>query len=363
MTTYHFLIDSTYASDFIDFICDNYQNESHKFIVLTFLNERECVKNNKNIDKIDILYRNRQYIKYLLRIKKDDRLIIHGLFNKWVIYTLYIKRKLLRYSTIVMWGSDLYIHRTLSTSKKFKDKIFECMRGYVFRNVNTLGFDMPTDYQLMKDWYSVTRNAYFITYPQPINKDLIDLALKSKNDKSSVVNILLGNSASRENKHLEALEYLSDFADKNIKIYCPLSYGDTEEYKQEVIKIGNQLFGNKFEPVTNFMSSEDYAKFFSQINVAIFNNNRQQAMGNITLAAYLGCKIYLRQNTTMWRQYVEIGGCHFYPVETIKEQGIEKLTSIDNESIEINKKYFEKLQDMDFMMKTWNPLLYQTNIE
>ena len=69
MITYHFLIDSTYASDFIDFICDNYQEECHKFVVLTFLNERECVKNNKNKDKIDILFKNRQFIKYLFKIK------------------------------------------------------------------------------------------------------------------------------------------------------------------------------------------------------------------------------------------------------------------------------------------------------
>ena len=117
MTTYHFLIDSTYASDFIDFICDNYQEENHNFIVLTFLNERECVKNNKNIDKIDIVYKNREFIKYIFRIKRNDKLIIHGLFNKWVVYALFFKRRLLKCSTIVMWGADLYIHRTYSKSK------------------------------------------------------------------------------------------------------------------------------------------------------------------------------------------------------------------------------------------------------
>jgi len=363
MTTYHFLIDSTYASDFIDFICDNYQEESHKFVVLTFLNERECVKNNKNIDKIDILYKNRQFIKYLLRIKRNDRLIIHGLFNKWVVYALFFKRQLLKRSTIVMWGADLYIHRTYSKSKKLRDKIMDFMRGHIFKNVNTLGFDMPTDYQLMKDWYKVTRRAFFITYPQPINKELIDLALKAKSKASSTINILLGNSASKENNHIEAFEILSKYSDENIKIHCPLSYGDTEDYKKTVIEKGKSIFKDKFEPITNFMTPEEYAKFFSKMNVAIFNNNRQQAMGNITLASFLGCKVYLRQDTTMWRQYVENGGCHFFPVERIKEQEIDELKFIDNESIDINKKYFEKLQDKDFMKKTWNPLLYQNSIE
>lgn len=359
MTIYHFLIDSTYASDFIDFICENYKDENHKFVVLTFLNERECVKNNKNLDKIDILYKNRQYIKYLSKINKYDKLIIHGLFNKWVIFALFFNKKILKSSTIIMWGADLYIHRNYESSKKIKDKIIDFMRGYIFRNVNTLGFDMPTDYQLMKEWYKVKRNAFFITYPQPINKELISLALKEKTNSSSITNILLGNSASKENNHLEALEYLSNFSKENIKIYCPLSYGDTEEYKQKVIEKGTLLFNNKFVPITNFMSSEEYAKFFSKMNVAIFNNNRQQAMGNITLASFLGCKVYLRQNTTMWRQYVEVGGCHFYPVETIKEQEIKELKYIDNESIDINKKYFEKLQNKEFMKKTWDPLLYQ----
>lgn len=262
-----------------------------------------------------------------------------------------------------MWGADLYIHRTYSKSKKLKDKILDSMRGYIFRNVNTLGFDMPTDYQLMKDWYKVTRPAFFITYPQPINTELINLALKSKNNNSSIINILLGNSASRENNHIEAFEILSKFADENIKIYCPLSYGDTEEYKKTVIENGKSIFREKFEPITNFMSSNEYAEFFSKMNVAIFNNNRQQAMGNITLAAFLGCKVYLRQNTTMWRQYVENGACHFYPIEDIKKLGIEEFKLIDDESIEINKKYFDKLQDKDFMKKTWNPLLYQNTIQ
>ncbi len=363
MTTYHFLIDSTYASDFIDFICDNYQEENHKFVVLTFLNERECVKNNKNIDKIDILYKNRQFIKYLLKIKKNDKLIIHGLFNKWVVYALYFKRRLLNCSTIVMWGADLYIHRTYLKSKRLKDKILDYMRGYIFKNVKTLGFDMPTDYQLMKEWYKVNRGAFFITYPQPINKELINLALKSKSNSSPVINILLGNSASRENNHIEAFEILTKYADENIKIYCPLSYGDTEDYRKMVIEKGASVFKDKFEPITTFMSSEEYAQFFSKMDVAIFNNNRQQAMGNITLAAFLGCKVYLRQNTTMWRQYVENGGCHFYPIETIKSIGIDEFKSIDYESIEINKKYFERLQDKDFMKKTWNPLLYQNNMQ
>lgn len=360
MITYHFLIDSTYASDFIDFISENYKDEKHKFVVLTFLNERECVKKNKNLDTIDIIYKNRQYIKYLLKLKKNDRLIIHGLFNKWVVYALFIKRKILKSSTIVMWGSDLYIHRTYASSNKVKDKIFDFMRGYIFENVNTLGFDMPTDYQLMKEWYKITRSAFFITYPQPINKELITLALKERINSSPIINILLGNSASKENNHLEALEYLSRFSEKNIKIYCPLSYGDTEEYKQKVIEKGTLIFNNKFVPITNFMSSEEYAKFFSKMNVAIFNNNRQQAMGNITLASFLGCKVYLRQNTTMWRQYVEVGGCHFYPVETIKDQEIEELQFIDSESVDINKKYFEKLHNKEYMKETWNPLLYQS---
>ncbi|MCR5605353.1 MAG: TDP-N-acetylfucosamine:lipid II N-acetylfucosaminyltransferase, partial [Treponema sp.] len=194
------------------------------------------------------------------------------------------------------------------------------------------------------------------------NKDFINFVLKKERNLSPVTNILLGNSASRENNHLDALDFLSKFADDNIKIYCPLSYGDTEEYKKEVIEKGTSILKNKFEPVIKFMPSEEYADFFSKMNVAIFNNNRQQAMGNITLASFLGCKVYLKQNTTMWRQYVEIGGCHFYPVERISELNIDDFKFIDDESIDTNKKYFEKLQDRDFMKKTWDPLLYQNCI-
>ena len=47
-------------------------------------------------------------------------------------------------------------------------------------------------------------------------------------DEKQIINILIGNSATETNNHIEVLDLLSKFKNEDIKIYVPLSYGDME---------------------------------------------------------------------------------------------------------------------------------------
>ena len=62
-------------------------------------------------------------------------------------------------------------------------------------------------------------------------------------------NILVGNSATPENNHVEAFEFIQSNIDWQCrKIYCPLSYGDNN-YANKIKNIGFELFGENFIPV------------------------------------------------------------------------------------------------------------------
>ncbi len=108
---------------------------------------------------------------------------------------------------------------------------------------------------------------------------------------------MVGNSATLTNQHLKIFRKIKSLKLKNVKIYCPLSYGDCT-YRDKVIKNGNFLFGNFFVPLVDIMSIEAYYSFLESIDVAIFDTERQQAMGNILELLFLGKKIFLNKEST-----------------------------------------------------------------
>ena len=117
---------------------------------------------------------------------------------------------------------------------------------------------------------------------------------------------MVGNSADPVNNHLEILNFLERYKDQNLKILCPLSYGK-QDYAENVIKNGRARFGDKFIPLTEFISSERYLQILGTIDVMILNHGRQQGLGSIISALNLQKKVYIRANTTPFRFFKDKG--------------------------------------------------------
>lgn len=353
---YHLIYDTTYAVDFISFCNKYFGKENNLFYVLPLHNS---IRSNT-----DFLENNYQMtndpLEPFKHIKtKKDHIIIHGLFENRVIAYLFLHPELLKNRTsLVMWGGDLYSHRrVISGEAHFKERCFDKLKKDIFQNVHNLCFDMPTDYQLMREWYKIDRSFIQITYPQSINMDLIDKTVEKKKSSkhvSSTTNILIGNSATESNRHLEAIDFIAQYNDQDIHVYCPLSYGD-KSYANDVITYGNKIFGHeKFSGITDYMSIDKYTDFMSQMDIAIFHNNRQQAMGNITLSSFLGCKVFISESTSMWEQYVIRGGCRFYPTEKIKDMSFSDFIRNNDQDLIRNKEYFLKVSDENTLSKKWS---------
>jgi dTDP-N-acetylfucosamine:lipid II N-acetylfucosaminyltransferase len=118
-------------------------------------------------------------------------------------------------------------------------------------------------------------------------------------------NILIGNSNSPECNHLDVFSILNtQQRDSKSLVYVPLSYGNNDSYKKNVIESGYKLLSSGFTPLLDFMSRPEYVTLLKSCSVGIFYHFRQQAMGNIIAMLYLGCRIYLAESNPLYKYFV-----------------------------------------------------------
>ncbi|MEQ9100861.1 MAG: TDP-N-acetylfucosamine:lipid II N-acetylfucosaminyltransferase [Imperialibacter sp.] len=149
-------------------------------------------------------------------------------------------------------------------------------------------------------------------------------------------NILIGNSASYTNNHLEVFEKLQSFDLRGRKLITPLSYGDPQ-YIKAISKIGYRQFPNNFHPLTEFLTIESYNEILSSCSIVIMNHYRQQGIGNILSTIYFGCKVYLSEESILY-SFLRRIGCLVFSVESDLNAGnSETLKPLTLPDIEYNR--------------------------
>ncbi|HEX5093988.1 MAG TPA: TDP-N-acetylfucosamine:lipid II N-acetylfucosaminyltransferase [Burkholderiales bacterium] len=118
--------------------------------------------------------------------------------------------------------------------------------------------------------------------------------------------ILLGNSATGENNHVEALSLLRRMPLENRRILAPLNYGSAL-YADEICRLGTQLFGPRFVPLREFLPLDEYHELLATCGTVIMNHRRQAAMGNISAALYKGARVVLRAENPIFQTYRGLG--------------------------------------------------------
>jgi len=256
-----------------------------------------------------------------------DKIILHGLFQPQLLLLLFFQPWLHSKCYWFIWGGDLYVYQ--DKKRDLKWKVREFIRRPVIRNVGHLVTYLEGDVNLARKWYKA-KGKYLecLMYPSNLYKEF---NLPEK--EHSTVNIQVGNSASPSNNHLEIFDMLVAYKEQNIKIFAPLSYGDPG-YAKEVIRVGKLLFGEKFVSLTDFMEFNQYLEFLAQVDIAIFNHERQQAMGNTITLLGLGKKVYMRNDVTPWA---------FFEKQGIKVFGVDKF-NISLMPIELAASNKEKIE-------------------
>lgn len=312
-----------FMQSFIDFVKDHFNYSQHKFIIREHFSDMSIDIDDKTVFLPKSYSKIKRLLIFMYHMNKSEKIILHGLFHSDILFMLFLQPWLLKKCYWVMWGGDFYFPETQSWIKK-----------QVIKKMGHLVTWLEGEYELSQKWYGTKGECHeCFMYPSNLYKEYV---IKQKTRSS--INIQLGNSATKTNNHIDILEKLKKYKDKNIKIFTPLSYGD-EEYAKDVILYGKELFGDKFVPLTKFMPFEKYLEFLSEIDIAIFAHKRQQAMGNTITLLGLGKKVYMRSDITPWQLFYSMG-VKVFDVRDIQIDVIDQQTKQENQ--QKIKEYFSE---------------------
>lgn len=281
----------------------------------------------------------------ILKIQKIKRVIIHFLDNYAIEFLKHIDSDIEIFW--MFWGADGYRHPKLKKdlylpktekfmdefeSLKFKGKIKRRLKDLklghklnrAFSKIDYCCTQVKGDYDLIKSASRSTRMKHLFFSYNGINFKNIEFpAINSENG----ISILLGNSASPTNNHLDVLNNLINYRDKIDRIVCPLSYSGDSKYVEKVISMGEKEFGGKFIPLIDFLPYENYLKIVEPLDMGIFFHTRQQAYSNTLFMLSRGKKILMNERSPLFKMYKDFGVKNVY---SNIEELIKSESSTDN---------------------------------
>ena len=341
----HIFPKEKFTAPFINLINENFNQEEHLFIIFG---------EHKNFDvNLATKYKNildigdeKNIFSHKSILQNASKIILHSLIiGKWMTIFFTFNKKLLAKSDWVIWGADLYGYKF--RGKGIKAYINEKLKGRIIKNVSGLITHIEGDAKLAREVYK-TNGIYKYSFMYKSNV-FNEINLSSDEEKKGFT-IQIGNSADPKNNHLEILDRLKVFKGKDIRIIVPLSYGPVD-HANKVITYGKKLFGKKFEPIVDFMQYDEYLKLLNSVDIAIFNHERQQAVGNITNLLGLGKKVYIRSDITTWNFCKDHNLIVYDTLKSFKD-----IFNIDKASLVENKKQVRKHFSEKKLIECWKKI-------
>lgn len=307
-------------------------------------------------------YKSKEYFDFIGEANPDV-IFVHGLSvdHKYILEKLGKKYKVYWYS----WGRDMYMSPKLKKYmhksdtgklldrltgmetpplKAFAIKVLNAVRGTerfgsaeeYLKYIDFMGTVVYEDYELFSDSYPEL--CSHVTYI-PFNYGGVIPEVSAETVKAQGNNILIGNSANADNNHQESFDLLDNIKLGEAKIYVPLSYGGTQLYKSEVIRLGNSKFGKNFVSLTDFMPLQEYNQLLDSVGVAIMNHSHQHAMGNIVKLVHSGVKVYMDPQNSATKSLIRMGAVIFDIAEISDRTFFEPLSDDQKRQ---NKKVMEE---------------------
>lgn len=143
--------------------------------------------------------------------------------------------------------------------------------------------------------------------------------------------ILIGNSVTPSNNHLDVLEVVKRYKHAEQSILMPLSYG-SDKYKRW---LKPYLQSPDIMPLYDFMPQDDYFKLVADCSYAVYGTMRQQALGNIYYALLKGIKVFLYRDSVTYQNFKDLGVVVF-AIEDMNEESLR--TPLTSEEMEQNNK-------------------------
>ncbi|MCB6568322.1 TDP-N-acetylfucosamine:lipid II N-acetylfucosaminyltransferase [Eubacterium limosum] len=350
MTDYilHIFPYEKFTDAFINFINQNFDIREHKFVLFGEKKYNVNICDYPNVfEFFEIDYSG---LKRICNV--CSKIIVHGCMGSKLLVFFILHPKFYEKLYILFWGGDLY--RKRNPIKNIKDYFYEKLRTFLFQRAKQILTLVKGDFDLAQKWYGIKGIYYDCKYYLPsYSEDVIEML--NRTDNPAIVNIQIGNSATETNHHIEILTGLKKFSNENIHIYLPMSYGDFN-YREEVEKVAKEWFGEKVTIMKEFYKPEIFNQHLANMDIAIFNNDRQQALGNIYMLICLKAKVYMRSDTSMWDEMTNILGCQLEDVKQIEQETFESFIKKENNILEKNSKIIKKYNSLDYAKEIWTKI-------
>lgn len=190
---------------------------------------------------------------------------------------------------------------------------------------------IPLEYQLMCNVTGFRAKEFY--YPQCFMTYKVDTSVEHSPEGA----VLMGNSSSETNNHLDVWDSVKDSIPSGRRIILPLNYGNMEY--AEVIS--NRITSDRHELMflRDFMPREEYWNLIDGCSYAVFGVLRQQAMGNIFHCLMMGLKVFLYRDSLVYR-FLKDWGYAVFAIEEIDENSFK--TPLTEHELRLNADAFAK---------------------
>lgn len=146
--------------------------------------------------------------------------------------------------------------------------------------------------------------------------------------------VLIGNSATYANNHIDILILLKDLNISN-RFFIPLSYGN-QKYKEFIIDFCRENFDDQVEILDQFVPRPEYFYHLRDCGFVIMGHLRQQGMGNIYASLYMGAKLFLFKQNPVYEFLMDLGLIVF-TIDELNKNPHQLNTLLSEEEITNNR--------------------------
>lgn len=192
---------------------------------------------------------------------------------------------------------------------------------------------ISTEYDIMKRQYPFFRAEKYLSYANlpPVSENYYE----NKTD-----NVLIGNSATFSNNHLDILKLLKNKGIDEERFIIPLNYGLEKQDILDPIK----NFVPKAQIIESFLDKNVYFDLIDQVGYAIFGVMRQQAMGNIYHLLLVGAKVFLYKDSIPYQHLIN-KGYYVFPIEDVNQVSLSEPLS-EAEIMHNYKRFMSERQEI-----------------
>lgn len=301
----HIVPDSKFSSTFYDNLLEGGLEQNNKVIVRTPYPKLTYIPQKIPFGK---LYSN-HFDALVGDTREYDKVFIHQLsplMYRW------IARHSFRELNWMTWGTDLYslpfvrynfyepLTLVYKQKRKFQSGLLYLLKVYLtnmpFRTIAYSKIDhvltwMESEFEFAKDHIpSLKATHQFFFYENQLPYQALD-KIEEVNRSRDVLKIVVGNSGTPTNNHLDAIRTISDSGIR-ADLYIPVSYGE-KDYVEYLKKNVSFYKGGTIEFVDRYMAFEEYIRFLASTDALVMNHIRPQGYGNIFMMMYLGKPVFL----------------------------------------------------------------------